>query len=63
MTRTRKTRDEYRLHVNYGQGWEHEISEDKFREALARKREYQENCPEYPTKITGPHRVRIEALT
>lgn len=57
---TRKTRDEYQLHVNYGQGWEHEISEDTRKEAQERKKEYRENCPEYPTKIVVK-RVKIEA--
>lgn len=60
MPRKRKTRDEYRLLVNYGQGWEHEVSESTFREIRARLREYRENAPEYPVKYTGPHRVRIE---
>jgi hypothetical protein len=60
MTRQRKTRDEWRLWVNYGQGWEHEVSEDTFREARERRKEYRENCPQYPVKVTGPHRVRLE---
>jgi hypothetical protein len=47
----RKTKDEFQLHVNYGQGWEYEICEDSYREAIAQKRCYRENCPEYPTKI------------
>ena len=50
MTYTRKTADEYQLHINYGQGWEHEISEDSFREIRGRVREYRENCPQYPVK-------------
>lgn len=60
MSYTRKTRDEWRLHIHYGQGWEHETSEDTYRDARAQAKTYRENCPEYPTKITGPHRVRIE---
>lgn len=60
MAYTRKTRDEWRLWLNYGQGWEHETSEDSRREATAQARRYAENCPEYPRKITGPHRVKIE---
>lgn len=60
MTRKRKTRDEYRLFVDYGQGWEHEVSEDTYREIRARWREYRENAPQYPVKYTGPHRVKIE---
>ena len=56
----RKTSDEYRLHVNYGQGWEHEVSETTRQEIRQRRKEYAANCPEYETKITGPHRVRPE---
>lgn len=62
MAYVRKTRDEYRLHVNYGygDGWEHEVTEDTWTEASNRRTEYRENCPEYPVKITGPHRVALE---
>lgn len=49
--RQRKTRDEFQLHVNYGQGFEHEISEDTRAEVNLRRREYRENCPQYPVKI------------
>lgn len=61
MARQRKTRDEWRFWVNYGQGWEHETSEDTYRDARAQAKCYAENCPEYARKITGPHRVAIEA--
>jgi len=56
----RKTKDEYRLFVNYGygDGWEHEISEDSHREIMRRAREYRENCPEYPVKWSR-HRVPV----
>lgn len=49
----RKTRDVFELHVNYGygDGWEHEITEDTYEEALARLAEYRENCPQYPSRI------------
>lgn len=49
----RKTRDEYQIHVKYGSlhGWEHEITEDTFQEARERRKEYRENCPEYPVRI------------
>jgi hypothetical protein len=49
----RKTRDEYQIHIRYGDryGWEHEISEDTRKEAQQRRREYRENCPEYPVRI------------
>jgi hypothetical protein len=59
MARKRTTRDEWQLHVNYGQGWEHEISEDTFREARARQKEYRENCPQYATKIVS-RRVKLD---
>jgi hypothetical protein len=59
MSYVRKTRDEYQIYVNYGQGWEHEISEDTMKEAQERRKEYRDNCPQYQTKIVSK-RVRIE---
>ena len=56
----RKTRDTWQLHVNYGLGWEHEITEDTYREAREARREYRENCPQYPVKLVRK-RERIEA--
>lgn len=47
----RKTRDEYQLLVNYGQGWEHEVSEDTRAEINQRRKEYTLNCPQYSTAI------------
>lgn len=49
MTYTRKTVDTYQLWVNYGQGWEHEITEMSYREKIEQAKCYRENCP-YPTK-------------
>jgi len=43
MSYTRKTRDEYELQGNYGQGWECLTTEATFREAKERRREYVEN--------------------
>lgn len=62
MPYVRKTRDEYQIHVNYGygDGWEHECTEDTYREARQRRKEYRENCPQYPTKIVR-RRVKIDA--
>lgn len=60
MAYQRKTEDEYRLWINYGQGWEHETNEASYKAARDQQRCYRENCPEYPTKITGPHRVKLE---
>lgn len=52
-SRGRKTRDEYRIEVNYGygHGWEHEISEDTLAEARKRRDEYRLNAPQYPVRI------------
>jgi hypothetical protein len=62
MTYIRKTRDEFQLHINYGQGWEHEISEDTRKEAKQRQKEYRENCPQYPTRIICK-RVKLNPAT
>jgi hypothetical protein len=59
MAYVRKTRDEWQLWINYGRGWEHEISEDSSKEIRERAKEYRENCPEYPRQIKCK-RVRIE---
>lgn len=60
MAYTRKTRDTFELHVNYGQGWEYEIEEDTLRAARQQQRDYRDNCPQYPTKVVR-RRERIEA--
>lgn len=41
---------EFRLFVNYGQGWEHETTESSPRAIVQRVREYRANAPEYPVK-------------
>lgn len=62
MTYKRKTIDVWHLDVNYGQGWEHELTEDSFAEIRQRRKEYLENCPEYPTRIrTGPGHERRDS--
>ena len=43
------------------QGWEHELSEDSAREIAARRREYRDNCPQYPTRVTLA-RVRLDGV-
>ena len=60
MAYQRKTRDEWQILVNYGygDGWEHEVSEDSYREARDQVRTYRENCP-YPVKMRCK-RVPIE---
>ena len=59
MPYQRKTKDEYQLHIDYGQGWEHEISEDTRAEIKARVREYRDNCPQYPVRVVK-RRIRQE---
>lgn len=58
MPYKRKTRDTWELWINYGQGWEHELTEYSFKEIRDRRREYRENCPQYPTRI----RMRREKI-
>lgn len=60
MTYKRKTEDEFQLHVNYGHGWEHEVTESTWSVARQRKREYAENCPQYSTKIVKK-RIPLQA--
>ena len=59
MSYTRKTEDEYQLHVNYGHGdgWEHETTEATMKAAREQKKVYAEECPQYATKIVK-RRVR-----
>lgn len=38
MSYIRKTTDEYQLHVDYGYGWEHELSEYTLGEAIQRRK-------------------------
>ena len=58
MTYQRKTRDVWRLYVNYGYGWEYEFEEDSLSEIKKRKKEYRENCPQYPIKVVkGRERI------
>ena len=49
----RKTYDEYVLETNYGYGygWEEVLTESAYDEIVERKREYQENMPQYPYRI------------
>lgn len=41
----------YVLYVNYGYGWEYELSEYSQKEMEERVKEYRENCPQYPLKV------------
>ena len=59
MAYQRKTRDEYELQGNYGQGWEALTTEETMREAKERRREYIEN--EGGNYRIKRHRVRLES--
>jgi hypothetical protein len=43
----------YKLYINYGQGWEYELFEESLKEIKQRAKEYRENAPQYPRKITS----------
>lgn len=45
MAYVRKTVDTWELWTNYGQGWEHEVTELSWKEMREQKRTYRENCP------------------
>ena len=51
MAYIRKTRDEYQIHGDYGQGFEEVCAEDTRKEARERLKEYRENEPQYRHKI------------
>ena len=55
----RKTRDEWQMWSNYGYGWEHELSEDSWREMRERLKEYRTNAPQYRYRAKRV-RVKIE---
>ena len=61
MPYQRKTRDVWKLMVNYGygHGWEYELTEFTRAEAQQRLKEYRENCPQYPARIVTA-REKIE---
>ena len=48
----RKTVDTWVLEGNYGYGWEHILTEYTWKEGLERLREYRENQPGYPVRLT-----------
>jgi len=58
MPRKRKTVPCWRFYLNYGQGWEHEITEFTVAEMRVNRKAYRENAPQYPLRITlGRERV------
>ncbi len=48
---TRKTKDEYQIHGNYGSGWEEVTADDTYKEARQTLKDYRINQPEYPHKL------------
>ena len=46
----RKTEDCYRFYVNYGRGWEYEITELTYSDMKMNRKLYLENC-NYPLRI------------
>ena len=62
MAYTRKTVDCWRFYLNYGQGWEHEITEYT-REAMQENRKaYRDNC-DYPLRVVrGRERIEQETV-
>lgn len=60
MAYQRKTRDVWRLYVDYGCGYERELDEFSHSEMRLRIKEYRENCPQYPAKVVKC-RERIES--
>lgn len=63
MAYQRKTRDEYRLWADYGygQGFELETTEETRADVREQLACYRENAPRYSYRITGPHRVPLNA--
>jgi len=41
----------WKLYVNYGDGWEYETFNEKFRDAKEEKKLYHQNC-NYPVKLS-----------
>jgi hypothetical protein len=57
MAYVRKTRDCWRFYVNYGSGWEHEITEYTYKEMKENKRAYLENCPHPLRVVKGREKI------
>lgn len=63
MPRIRKTRDCWRFFVNYGHGWEHEITEYTREEMKVNRKAYHENCA-YPLRVVfGRERIDPACVT
>ncbi len=59
MTKPRKTVDCWRFWLNYGHGWEHEITEYSRKAMLVNKKAYLENC-RFPLRIRKGRETRVE---
>lgn len=59
MSYLRKTIDTYELWINYGQGFEHELTEESYKEIKDRLKEYRDNCPQYPVKMKRKRERKI----
>jgi len=57
----RKTVDCWRMYVNYGNGWEYELTEYSRAEIRQRQKEYAENCPQWPVKVVKGRERKEEA--
>lgn len=51
MAYIRKTKDEFQLLCNYGEGWEYLLTEYTLKEAQTQLKDYVENMPDYQYKI------------
>lgn len=52
----------FKLYVNYGRGYEYEIFETTHADARARVREYRENCPQYPIKLSRGREINDQYI-
>lgn len=60
MAYQRKTRDEWEIQANHGQGWELETTEESRRAAREQVKTYRENVPGINIRIVKK-RVKIES--
>lgn len=58
MAYQRKTRDEWHIETNHGDGWEFETAIDNRKEALSLLHDYREQSPSLPVRLIKK-RVRI----
>ena len=63
MAYIRKTHTEWDVQGNYGHGWEDVTTEETYREARARLREYRENEPTVAHRLHCRRRVPNETAS